>query len=173
MIEAVVSSAVFAFAVVSVLGIYALTIRLDSKSRAERAVAENARFILEYLAKSIRNGTIDYSRYPGSNANNSSDSVWFINQANENEHIYLDGSAIKLEKTSVTNLNSSGVRVTDFKLLASPASNPLTSAKLANQQPSLTVMIELSSNYGQKVGDITVLNIQTTLTSRDYPSRDQ
>jgi Tfp pilus assembly protein PilE len=172
LIEAVVSSAVFAFVVVSVLGVYTATLRLDSKTRAERAVQENARFIMEYFAKLVRNGSIDYASYPGDNASNTTTDLWVLNQANELEHVYLEGTDLKLEKSSTTNLNSSGVKITKAQLLVSPSLNPLTSAKLSNQQPSLTIFLEITSNYGEKPGDISVLNIQSTFASREYPSRE-
>lgn len=172
LIEAVVSSAVFAFVVVSMLGVYTSTLRLDSRTRADRAVQENTRFIMEYLARLIRNGSVNYASYPGGNANNTATNLWVLNQANELEHIYLEGTDLKLEKSAITNLNSSGVKVTGLQFLASPSLNPLTSAKLANRQPSITVILELTSNYGEKIGDISKINIQSTFSSREYPTRE-
>lgn len=172
LIEAVVSSAVFAFVVVSILGVYTLVIRLDGKTRAERAVQENARFIMEYLAKLVRNGSINYASYPVGNANNTATELWVFTQADELEHIYLQNSDLKLEKSSTTNLNSSSVRVTKAQFLVSPNLNPLTSSKLANQQPNVTVILELTSNYGDKPGDVSKINLQSSFSSREYPSRD-
>lgn len=127
---------------------------------------------MEYLAKLVRNGSIDYASYPGQNANNTSTDLWVVNQANELEHIFLNGDNLSLTKSSSTLLNSSGVRVTKLLFLASPSVNPLTSDKLANQQPSLTVVLELTSNFGEKLGDVSKLNIQSTFSSREYPSRE-
>ena len=63
LIEAIVATSVFAFIVSSILGVYIATFQLDRKSRAHRAVAQNARFISEFIGKEVRNGTIDYSSY--------------------------------------------------------------------------------------------------------------
>jgi prepilin-type N-terminal cleavage/methylation domain-containing protein len=177
LIEAIVSSAVFGFVIVSVLGIYILVINLDSRTRGERAVQQNGRYIMEYLAKEIRNGLFDYASYPSANANNTDSSIWLINQLNESERLYLSGTDLKLEKNVdgtivTTNINSASVRITNLKFYLSPPQNPLTSAKTFNQQPSVTVIMELTSNYGQKTGDVVKLSLQSTFTSRDYPSRE-
>ena len=170
--ESVVASSVFALVVVSVLGVYMMTLRLDSRTRAERAVQDNARFIMEYAAKLVRNGTIDYTSYPGGSAGGVSADLWVINQANELEHIYYQDTDLKLQKSATTNLNSGQVKVTKALFLVSPSLNSLTSAKLSNQQPNLTLVLEITSNYGEKPGDVVKLNLQSTLSSREYPSRE-
>lgn len=176
LIEAVVSTAVFSMVIVSILGVYSSVLRLDRRTRTERAVQGNARFLLEYFSKDIRNGRIDYSKYPGGNASNTSNSLWISNQANEDEFFFLSGTDLKLQKTvsgslSTTNLNSSDVKVTKASFLLSPSQDPLTIAKISNQQPSVTIILELtSSTYGG--GEGSKVNIQTTLTSRNYSSRE-
>ena len=82
LIEAVVATSVFAFLVTSILGVYMATVQLDSETRAQRAVAQNARFIMEFLAKEIRNGTIDYASYSGNQAGTDTQ-VYIKNQLNE------------------------------------------------------------------------------------------
>lgn len=168
LIEAIVATAVFAFVIVSVMGVFIATISLDAKTRAQRAVTQNARFIMEYLAKEVRNGTIYYSGYPGGTADST---LYVINQSDEIEHFYLSGTDLKLDKGSSTNLNTATVRVTKLSFLVYPPENPLTSAKTYDVQPSVTVILELSSNYGNKAGETSIINLQSTFTSRDYTSR--
>jgi len=169
LIEAVVATAVFAFVVSSILGVYMSTIQLDRKTRAERVAAQNARFIMEFLAKEVRNGSIRYSGYPSGIVN---DTLHLSNQANENLSFYLSGTNLRMDKGgSSTNLNSTGVRVTKLLFRVAPAQNPLTSAKTFNEQPRVTVVLELTSNYGNKVTDMAILNLQSTFTVRNYPSR--
>jgi type II secretory pathway pseudopilin PulG len=171
LIEAVVATSVFAFVVTSVLGVYLSTLQVDAKTRAQRAVAQNARFIMEFVGKEVRNGDIDYAAYGGGQAN-STNEIFIRNQLDEAERIYLSGTNLALAKPiGTTVLNSSGVRVTDAKFYVSPSQNPLTPAKLANQQPSVTVVLELTSNFGNGAGDVVVLNIQSTFTVRSYPQR--
>src|SRR3989344_5248443 len=90
LIEAVVATSVFSFIIVSILGVYLSTTQLDRKSRSQRAVAQNARFIMEYMAKEIRNGNIDYSQ-----ANNPTN-LFLINQGLESEQFALAGNDLTL-----------------------------------------------------------------------------
>jgi len=169
LIEAVVATAVFAFVVSSILGVYMSTIRLDRKTRAERAVAQNARFIMEYLAKEVRNGTIRYAGYPGGVANST---LMLTNQANQNLSFYLSGTDLKIDKAgAVSNLNSDNTRVTKLSFRISPTQNPYTPAKTVNEQPRVTVIIELASDYGTSTIEQATLNLQSTFATRNYPSR--
>jgi Tfp pilus assembly protein PilW len=171
LIEAVVATSVFAFVVTSVLGVYLATLQIDSKTRAQRAVTQNARFIMEFIAKEVRNGEINYSAYPGGSAS-STNQLFIRNQLNEAERIFISGNNLVLTKPSgTTNLNSSGVRVTNARFYVSPNVNPLTAAKSANQQPSVTVILQLTSNFGDGAADIATIDLQSTFSIRSYPSR--
>lgn len=174
LMEAIVATAVFAFVVSSVLGVYLSVIQLDAKTRSQRAVTQNARFVTEYIAKEIRNSTIDYAAYAGGTAANTDTEIFFMNQANEATHIYLNGENLVLQKPQgTTNLNADNVRITKFKILVSPTTDPFTTVQPppVNLQPSATLILELVSTFGRKPTDSAKLNIQSTFTSRDYPSR--
>lgn len=171
--EAIVSTAVFAFVVSSILGVYVATLQLDQKTRSQRAVTQNARFLMEYLAKEIRNGTIDYAAYPGGSVSGQNE-IYIRNQLNESERIYLDGQNLILSKLSgTTSLNSASALVTKMAFYVSPNSNPFTTQRPPpqNQQPTVTVVLELTSNYGQRTVDVARINLQSTFTVRAYPSR--
>ncbi len=171
LIEAVVATAVFAFVVSSVIGVYLSTFQLDRKTRAQRAVTQNARFILEFLAKEVRNGTINYPSYPGGLIPANPD-LYVENQANELERFFLNGQDVQLTKNgATTNLNSSGVKVTNMKFYIAPAGDPFTATKTYNNQPYATVVLELTSNYGNRPGETVKLNFQETFVTRNYPSR--
>ncbi len=171
--EAVVATAIFAFVISSVIGVYLSTFQLDKKTRAQRAVTQNARFILEYLAKEVRNGTINYSSYGGAVPAPSTTNLYLMNQFNELERFYLDTTNVLLSKDggAATNLNTSAVKVTKLKFMISPVGDPYTPAKTYNEQPHVTVILELTSNYGTRPNDIVKLNFQDTYATRSYPSR--
>ena len=172
LIEAVVATAVFAFVVSSVMGVYLSTFQIDRKTRAQRAITQNARFILEYLAKEIRNGNIDYASYPSGIVPADPD-LYVQNQFNEDERFYLDGQTMVLYKNgSATSLSTSGVRVTKLKFLISPLGDPYTADKNYNEQPHVTVIMELTSNYGNNPADVATLNFEDTFATRTYPSRE-
>lgn len=170
LIEAIVATAVFAVVVSSVLGVYISVIQLDRKSRAQRAVAENARFIMDFFAKEVRNGVINYSS-PGWVISSHND-LYIQNQANIVEHFSLNGNDIVFTKgASSTNLNSSGVKVTSLAFYVAPAGEPYTTTKTYNEQPHVTVVMKLVSNYGARATDLITMNLQDTYTIRSYPSR--
>lgn len=178
LIEAVVSAGVFAVVITSALGVYMSTLQLDSKTKAERVVQQNARFIMEYLGKEIRNGSLDYPAFAAAGITNigaDTSNIFLINQSLENERIYLNGTNLSLVKTAgTTTLNSSGVRVTKFLVYVSPSTNPFQSlsSNPPNVQPSVTVVMELTSNYGNRGANKAVINVQSTFAVRQYPSRD-
>lgn len=171
--EAIVATAVFAFVISSILGVYVATIQLDTKTRSQRAVAQNGRFIVEYLAKAIRNGTIDYASYSGGTASSQTE-LYIKNQSNESERIFVSGSNLMLTKIEgTTALNSSSVLVSNARFYVIPETDPLTAQRPPpqNQQPTVTVILELTSNYGKRPNDLVKMNMQTTFTIRAYPSR--
>jgi hypothetical protein len=180
LIEAVVATAIFATVVVAMLGIYTSVITLDRKSRSQRLVADNSRFIMDFLSKEVRNGSIDYPSYPLGLTDPDCTIVgkcvdlYIINQAGDSEHIYLDNlQNLVLVKNggSATNLNSSNVEVTNLKFYVRPQGDPYTSAKLFNQQPFVTVILELTSNNGANVKDNIKIDLEGTFATRIYPSR--
>lgn len=171
LIEAVVATAVFAFVIVSVLGVYLATLQLDSRTRAQRAVTQNARFIMEYLAKEVRNGRVDYGAYSGGNASNINE-LFIRNQLDESERIFISNQNLILAKGGdSTNLNSSEVKVSDVKFIVSPLVEPYTPAKNANVQPHVTVIMKLSANLGNRQQDQSAINLQSTFSTRYYPQR--
>lgn len=58
--EIIVSTAIFATVLVALMSIFVLTLRLNRRSDALRQASQGARNFVEFLAKEIRNGNIDY-----------------------------------------------------------------------------------------------------------------
>ncbi len=171
-IEAVVAAGVFAFVVSSSLGVYMATMQLDAKSRAEREVLQNGRFIMDYLAKEIRNGRIDYSR------TNDTATLSLINQLDEEISLRFTGLGtydIILTKTGVgsTRLNSDDVLVMNGMFRLSPDAGHGDPFDLANDihvQPHVMVTLELAS-ANQKYMMTSKINLQSTFGVRQYPAR--
>ncbi len=161
LIEIVVATALFALVISSILGIYLSVLRLNTRTRAERAVADNARFITDFFSKEVRNGHIDYTAYNSSCGQGCIPSggldLYLVNQNNESEHIYVwddttgqqiasysgvsvcstDSCSLKITKTvGLTNLgpssmNSQSVRVTNVQFLIYPPHDPYRSTGVA------------------------------------------
>lgn len=177
-IEAVVATSVFAFVVASALGVYMAVLQLDSKTRAERAVQQNARFIMDYIAKEIRNGVIDYG------GTNDIDTLTVFNQLSQQEIFDYNtagcnGGAgdvaqcvLRLTKTGVgtTNLNSTDVRITRLRFYLEPDNNPFDLDNDVHTQPHVTVVIRIESTKLRNT-ERGFIDLQSTFTVRDYPSR--
>lgn len=167
-IEAVVATGVFAVVVSAGLGVYMATLRLDSKTRAERTVQQNARFILDFLSKEIRNGSINYL------GTNNLTTLTLVNQLNENEIIQWDqqNSSISLVKSGIgsTTLNSDTVRVTRLNFYLDPPTDPFTPPYTVHVQPHVTVVMRIEA-IGDGPNNSASIDLQTTFAVRNYPSR--
>ena len=192
LIEAVVAATIFALVVTSILSTYLFVLRINTRTRAQRAVAQNARFITEFLSKEIRNGHIDYEKYLG-NVPTTTTSLWLLNQNNETENIYLADSTspqnvlanssgcqsgiticdVMILKPGVsgtaTTLNSGSVKITNFEFIISPSTNPFTASKTVNEQPHVTAVIQLTANLGSR--DEVKMDLQSTFSELYYPGR--
>ena len=196
LIEAVVSTAIFAFVVTSILGTYIAILRLDTRTRAQRALANDARFLMDFFAKEIRNGRLDYINYPDhltckascGIATYESTDLYLVNQNNESERIYFwDRSAGAEENKedcrpvgnicdlylvkggATTRLNADNIRVSLFRIYAAPWGDPFTAARTYNQQPHVTVILELTANITPR--DTIKINLSSTFSTQYYPPR--
>ena len=178
LIEAIVSASLFAFVVTSILGTYMAVLRLNTRLRAERALAQNARFITEFFGKEIRNGHIDYTHGgygdlidKDVDVNNFEPGLYVVNQNNELERFYLNDLLNKcpgvskcdlmIEKNGVSAaLNSSSVRVTFLQFKVRPGTDPFFRSSGTNEQPHVTVALELTANMGQR--DAIKIQLQST-----------
>lgn len=177
LIEAIVATALFAFVVSSMLGIFLSILKLDSRTRAQRAVSDNGRYIMEFLAKEVRDGRIDYSAAACGGVVTSITDLCLVNQNNESEHIYpanasaLSGAGTDLviaKALGTSNMNSSKVKITKLQFIVNPTTDPLTNAKAANEQPHVTIVLELQYESSR---DPAKMNLQTTISENFYPAR--
>jgi prepilin-type N-terminal cleavage/methylation domain-containing protein len=195
LIEAIVATALFAFVVSSILGTYIAVLRLDTRTRAQRAVADDARFLMDFLAKEIRDGHIDYAAYPNqltckfscTDPSFVGTDLHLINQGGEAEHIYyydITASAVETEPictpgenicglyitkgTTTAMLNSSKIKVTRLKFYTYPIGDPFGST-LYSEQPHVRVVMELVANINAR--DQVKVNLDSTFSTLYYPAR--
>lgn len=172
LIEAVVAATLFAFVVTSILGAYLSVLRLDRRTRAERALTENGGVIMSAFEKEITNGHIDYTSYSGGKINGNVRDLYLVNAENVDEHYVSNVVSQNLTLTSngtTTIINPSSVRVTNLEFYISPNFDPYTTSKLDNEQPHVTVVMELTANYDSQ--DSVKLDLEDTFTEMYYPSR--
>lgn len=166
-IEAVVAVSIFSMAMTSIIGMYLSVQKLNQASASLNALQQNARFISEDISKIIRNGEIDYSRYPlGSAPQPAATDLYLIDRSGTQIRIYLQNETLILDKLGIgsANFTSKEVKVKDFKVYIWPATNPYPGG---NDQPTAAIYLDLESNVNPR--DKTRAKFQVTLTTRQYP----
>jgi prepilin-type N-terminal cleavage/methylation domain-containing protein len=173
LMEILVSISLFAFVFSSSAVVYISALRLDSKTRAERAVVQNGRFIMEYLAREIRTGRINYSGI------NNATHLSLINQANETIHLYWvnntgdsDDKKLIVEKPSGSvALNSSEVQISNLRFYLAPTVDPYKLSNNSGVQPHVTIVMEIATPDAYTTNRGALINLQSTFAPQKYPVR--
>ncbi len=175
-IEALVSATIFAVASVSITGVYISVQRLNQASRSLVAVQQNGRYMMEDIAKIVRNGQVDYARYASLESNGR------VPQASA-QYLYLldrDGTQVRIvynagnqnvtiQKgvSAVTNYVGNEVKVLDFRAFVWPDTAPFSIlASRPDEQPTVTIFVSLESNQNPRY--IERAQMQTTVATRQY-----
>ena len=169
LIEAVVSISVFAVAVTSIVGVYLSVQKLNQQSTALQLLQQNGRSLSEGITKFIRNGQVDYSRYPSGTVQEPSTSdLYLIDQDGVNIRIYKSGDNLMIDKggSNISAFSGSEVKVLDFKAYIWPANDPFGSGEI-KEQPTVTLLLDLESNINQR--DKVRIPFEITASRRQYP----
>ena len=169
LIESMVSIAVFAVALSSIVGSFLAVLRINAKSKAIRVVEQNARFVSEFLVREIRNGSLLYSSYSGGTIPSPVQTLHLIGSEGLAESIFLSGTSIALTKGATSNLTSTDVVVTDMNFYIAPSTDPFC-ASCPDVQPRITFTFTLTSNINVRPRDQASTVIQSTVSSREYPN---
>ena len=166
-IESIVAVSVFALTVTSVIGSFIAIIRIDEKSRGIRVVAQNVRFVSEYLTREIRNGYVRYSAYGASVAQPGPVTVLYLNDHTGTPiDITLSGGKLRLTRGgSTTDLTGNDVVVSSFAVWIFPATNPYP---VGSVQPRVTFTFTIRSNISIRPTDQTTIQYETSASPRYY-----
>ncbi|OGE82822.1 MAG: hypothetical protein A2846_00680 [Candidatus Doudnabacteria bacterium RIFCSPHIGHO2_01_FULL_49_9] len=174
LVEALVSAAVFAVCMSSIVGIYVSLQKINQRSAAIQAVAQNARFVHEDLTKLLANGWIDYSRYSsGTVPQPDTDELNVIDRLGEQVRIFFAGDVLYIEKGPagagyISAFTGSDVKVLDWRIYITPATNPFpVGGANPQEQPAVGVFLDLESNLDAR--ERARQSFQTTITTRQYP----
>jgi type II secretory pathway pseudopilin PulG len=183
LIEAVVASALFAFTVSSILGVYLSTIKINRRTDVIRTASENARFITEYLSREIKNGQMDYNGPVTSPCTAipaaSSNSLAIINIDGDQICFYLGddlanissaGRNLWVEKNNLPayKINSGNVQVLNLIFYSNPAFNPYTSGSTI--QPRVTFTANIKSTSGTQDNIVIPIENSVTIPAYDVPT---
>lgn len=180
LIEAIVATSIFAFAMVSIIGVYLSTVRINRRTDLIRTASENVRFITEYISKEIRNGQLNYFGPANSPCtlppfSSSSNFLSLVNIDGDRLCFYLGNSAGLLSATgpnlwliknnySAVKINSTNVSITSLIFYVSPTANPYSAS--LKIQPRVSVLGSLKANSSAL--DNVVMPIQTSVSIPVY-----
>lgn len=189
LMEAVVAAALFGSLMVIIIGVYLFAFRINTRTDLVRSADENARFILEFMSKEIKNGKIIYTADGPAPCNQAySDSsvrdyyIVIKNIDGDNECFYSgnsDGASIVptdirtdsprgqylwLKKNNLQQaeqLNASNVLMDFFKIYI----NPSNERQFESKQPSVTLAFRFHATDSR---DTIVIPIETTISIPRY-----
>jgi Tfp pilus assembly protein PilW len=151
LIELLVAMSIFIIVIMVVLGLFTTAIKAQRKAFAMQNAQENARFVMEFMAKEIRMSTI----------NSSTESTLSITRS--------DGSTVtyaiiggKIERTSP--LSSGSISSEEVYITGSFYTEGVGSED--GLQPKLTIALKIET-LSVKAEERTKINIQTTLCQRN------
>lgn len=173
LVEAIVATALFAFAVTSIIGVYIFTVRVNRRTDTIRSASENARFISEFLTKEIRNGQIDYSNPIApcpALLSNPGTTLAVVNIDGDHECFSLSGTNLVYAKNAggvllaPVQLNDPKIKISGLQFYISPTCNPYSAG--AKTEPTVTINAQVQANPDPQ--DNIILPIQTTISIPKY-----
>jgi len=150
LIELIVAVAVFSLVALSALSVFALGIKGQRKGLATQVVQENIHYALEMMAKEIR-----MSHIKDTTTQNALDIEAIKPTGKENVSYTLSSGRITRNGQAIT---SSAINVANLKFYANNIDDP----------PSLITITMILEGKGARPEEKVKMNLQTTLSSRDF-----
>lgn len=153
LVELIVATAIFSVVITMVIGAFSMAIKAQKKVIALQNIQENAKFILEFLAKEVRMGTI-------STANGIRTNLVFIRSDETSiTYVFTDG---KITRNGVA-MNADEVEIIGRFYINGVGPD--------NLQPKLTVVMQLKA-LGSEFEEETIINVESTLSQRVIDESD-
>lgn len=146
LIELLVAMAIFVVVLTVVFGLFSSAIKGQRRVIAMQNIQENARFMLEFMAKEIRMSKINSSTSTSLNITRS-DGTTVVNYSLNNGKLYQDGVQVNSDEVSVTG---------GFYVEGIGADN---------LQPKVTIAFKVQGT-GSRPEEQAFINVQTTLSQR-------
>lgn len=188
LIEALVATALFAVVISAMTGAFFYTTQLSRRTNATRVANDNTRYITEFLAKEIRNGSINYGGPALSpctaSVPASANSLSITNVNGDDECFYLGTAGGVMNSTGPTlwivkqpvgtlaplaaqQLNISYSQVTSLTFLVTPAlSSSIQLNDTGDRQPMVTVSGIVQSDKDSQ--NIVAIPFEFTVTLPEY-----
>lgn len=154
LIELLVALAVFAVVIVLAVDIFLRGLEGQRKSSALQLVQENGRYALELMAREIRMSTINTSE----RQSNILEITAYKSSGSEDVSYELSGGQILRNSQAIT---SEKVKVSSLNFYI----------RKNNIQPNVTITMTIET-FGEKASQKSKINLETTISSRDYSAYD-
>jgi prepilin-type N-terminal cleavage/methylation domain-containing protein len=172
LIEILVSTFIFLMVSGAIIGTYNYILRLNQRAQAIRLATDQARFLLEYLTREVRNGKILYTNRPAMCGAGAipmpSYYLPIVNVDGENECFYSsdavgssvdpNGNNLWLQKVSggtvlpSTRINPTGVTVRNLRFFILPSTDPYASGSTRQESVTITGTVFSSPDPRNNVG---------------------
>ena len=179
LMELLVALALFAMTAGVMPDLFLSASRQQARTAAAPRVQGAARLVIETIARTVREGTVDYAAAAPSGTlalrDSEGASVWF----DRSDAVCASGApaCIRIGRRDAAGdmewapLTGSGIDVRDFDITISPTGDPYTpnadGTYMFNAQPTVTIAFALAATTGRS-SDRPSLNVQTTVVSRVY-----
>lgn len=152
MIELIVSISIFSIAIISVLSILSISITAQRKVLALQDVEDNARFILEFMAKEVRMGIINGAGTDYLNITRSDGDVV--------QYSFSEGNMIR---ANISDNESGAINSDNINITGSFYTSGI--GVVDNLEPKVTIALSIQGQ-GSKAEEQARIDIQTTLSQR-------
>jgi len=183
LIETLVALALFTVVVTVATDVFFMFQKTSRKTENLEKVVSSSKFIIERMAREIRTGTIDYTKY-GNQLNylSSQGTLYLKNSSDQSVAFYVEDDSVAcgsspcfmLEVDGVgENLTGAGLKVKNARFSISPEADPFeldreTGEYLSNKQPMATILLTIENDKQTNNSDYVSYEIQTTISSRVY-----
>ena len=166
------------FAVVSTIAadLFLTFQRVSRKTESLEVLTANARFVVERIAREVREGRIDYVRYAQEGLSTESQPLFLRTRGNEPLAFqHIEDALVMVTGSNDTSeaLTASEVRVRKADFVIAPTSDPfefnnITGTFPSNEQPRVRIFLLLDNNLLDTDRNYTRYDVQTTISSRVY-----
>jgi len=177
LMEMVVATALFLIAVTASIGIFLSAVKANNKVNLMQEVENEARYVIETIAKKIRLGTIYYDYYEEAYGVNFENPVSILALADNADNVSYfalngDGESVGIIQVDFSDsgiwsdLTSGDIIVDELSFYLIPKLDPFSQSAESIQQP--LVIIHLEAHYNNTDDTEGKIKIQTGVSSRQY-----
>ncbi len=169
LIEVLVAVSIFTIVIAAPAGFLVGSLKGQQKALASQKLLDNTSYTLEYISRALRMAKKELSAPACLSQNGlnyeitrSETGLKFINYKEECQEFFLEGTRLKESKDGIENyLTAEDLEIIDLKFRLSGQS------QADNDQPRVTLFLEIKGGRGQRAELRPLIKIQTTISQRN------